>query len=78
MAKKRITLDVEAYGRLMAARRGDESFSETIKRVVPDRPRVESWLSSSSKVKFSEEFVEAVEEQIKSRARPSRRSRKAG
>jgi predicted CopG family antitoxin len=36
MATKTITLDAEAYNRLEAAMRPDESFSSAIKRLVPE------------------------------------------
>jgi predicted CopG family antitoxin len=35
MATKKITIDMEAYRRLKAVQQTDESFSQTIKRVVP-------------------------------------------
>ena len=73
MATKTITVDLEAYTRLKLAQKENESFSQTIKRVVPARPRVRSWLDRVSKVRFGDDFVAAVEEQVRSRSRPSRR-----
>ncbi len=35
MATKTITIDMEAYGRLKTVQHENESFSQTIKRVIP-------------------------------------------
>jgi len=75
MATKTISIDLEAYRQLTQARKEHESFSQTIKRVVRPRPSVESWLKRVSRLKFSPGFVEAVEEQVRSRSTPSRPSR---
>jgi predicted CopG family antitoxin len=73
MATKTISIDLEAYRRLKQVQKENESFSQTIKRVVKPRPHVKDWLQRASKVRFSKEFVEAVEEQVRSRSQPSRR-----
>lgn len=39
MASKTISLDVEAYERLKASRRGNESFSDVIKYLTPPAPK---------------------------------------
>jgi predicted CopG family antitoxin len=73
MATKTISIDLEAYRRLKQVQKENESFSQTIKRVVKPRPEVRDWLKRASKVRFSKEFVEAVEEQIRSRSNGTRR-----
>jgi predicted CopG family antitoxin len=72
MATKTITIDVAAYNRLKKAKRKDESFSQAIKRVVPEPFDVEAWLKKLESNPASDEFVQAVEEQIAGRRRSSR------
>ena len=45
---KSITIDVEAYRRLKGVQRENESFSQTIKRVVPRAVSTDALLSSSA------------------------------
>jgi predicted CopG family antitoxin len=75
MGRKTISIDTEAYRRLKWAQRGDESLSETIKRVVKPLRPVRDWLERIGEVEFSDEFADAVDEQIASRSVPSRRFR---
>jgi predicted CopG family antitoxin len=67
VATKTISIDVEAYNRLKKAKRKEESFSEVIKRVVPVPFDLEEWLEAMRKDPFSDEFSEAVEQQVANR-----------
>ena len=78
MATKSITIDLEAYERLKAARRENESFSQTIKRVVPKPFDVEAWLKRASENPLSQETIDAVEERLRERRGGPKRKQKAG
>ena len=75
MATKTITIDMEAYNRLKRAKRKDESFSQTIKRVVPPQMDFEEWVRKLESNPAGEQFIAAVERQIENRRRPSTRRR---
>lgn len=75
MATKTITIDVEAYNRLKRVKRKDESLSETIKRVVPVPVDLDTLVKRLEQNPFSPEFIEAVEQQVANRRRPSTRER---
>jgi predicted CopG family antitoxin len=70
MAVKRITSDVEAYQRLKKRKRENESFSELIKRVLPAPFDYDAWFKRLEENPVSEQFVQAVEEQITQRVSP--------
>lgn len=77
MATKTITLDLEAYRRLSRARRDGESFSEVVKRVVPEPVDVKALLRKIRSVKLSDDYARAVEDRIAARRRPTARRRSA-
>ena len=79
MATKTISIDLEAYSRLKNARKANESFSQTIKRVVRKPVDLDALLAHTSKHPLSDEAIEAVEQVIFDRrgtgSKASRRSR---
>jgi predicted CopG family antitoxin len=75
VATKTITIDDEAYDRLERVKRKDESLSDTIKRVVPIPVDLDTLVKRLRENPFSPEFIDAVEEQVANRSRPSTRER---
>lgn len=65
MATKTITLELDAYEKLRAAKRGRESFSSVVRRVViPDAPRSGAELVSLIRARgplFSDHELDAME-----------------
>jgi predicted CopG family antitoxin len=73
MATKTISIDIEAYERLRSVRQENESFSQTIKRVVKPPFDYETFRKKVENFSLSDKAAEAIEEQIRSRRRPSTR-----
>jgi predicted CopG family antitoxin len=75
MATKTISIDVDAYERLKSVQKADESFSQTIKRVVRKPTDLKVWFSAMDRSPMSRRAVAAVSGRIAQRARRSRRPR---
>ena len=68
-----ISIDLEAYERLKQVQRENESFSQTIKRVIRPPFDLDAWLRGTSKLQLSKEAITAIEQQIAGRRRRSPR-----
>jgi len=75
MATKTITVDLEAYNRLVAVRGETESFSQAIKRVVRPPLDLDAFRDRIRSARLSEKAANAVEEQVRSRRKRSDRER---
>lgn len=75
MATKTISIDLEAYERLRSVRRDDESFSQTIKRIVRPPLDIEDYLKRLRAAPIGDEAAEAIETHICRRDLPSTRER---
>jgi predicted CopG family antitoxin len=78
VATKTITIDIEAYRRLKSVQQDNESFSQTIKRVVHKPLDFKQWLASIEKDPLSEKAVAAVERVVSSRRDRHNRRRLRG
>jgi predicted CopG family antitoxin len=73
MATKTISIDIEAYERLRSVRKDNESFSQTIKRVVKPPFDFEAFRKKVENFSLSDKAVEAIEQHIEDRHKPSNR-----
>ncbi len=73
MAVKTITIDLEAYERLKGVKRGNESFSETLKRIVPRQIDPDAFLAKLQGRSLSVKTARAIEETVERRANRGRR-----
>ncbi|KPK76275.1 MAG: hypothetical protein AMJ79_07280 [Phycisphaerae bacterium SM23_30] len=67
MVKKTIIIDNEAYERLQAVRKENESFSQVIKRIVPKPFDLKAFLKELDKHPMSREACEAIADIVESR-----------
>ncbi len=75
MATKTISIDEEAYKRLKCIQKSNESFSQTIKRVIRPPLSVDQWLKKIDGRQMGRTSITAVEKQVAQRRRSSRRER---
>jgi predicted CopG family antitoxin len=73
MATKTISIDIEAYERLRSVRKNQESFSQTIKRVVKAPIDFKAFRQKVEGFSLGDDAIEAIEQQIEQRHKPSNR-----
>ena len=73
MAMKTISIDTEAYERLCSVRHDQESFSQTIKRVVRSPLDYQAFRKRLEDLSLSDGAAHAIEQQVQKRRRPSER-----
>jgi predicted CopG family antitoxin len=75
MAVKTISIDIEAYDRLKKLKKANESFSQTIKRVLPQPFDWDAWAKKMGAVDLSRPTTHAIEEHVATRRNRTRRQR---
>jgi predicted CopG family antitoxin len=70
MATKTISIDLEAYARLKGVQKENESFSQTIKRVVRKPVDWKAWFKQLDASPLSDKAVAAIEAQVAQRRAP--------
>jgi predicted CopG family antitoxin len=76
MPGKTITLDAAAYNRLKRLRKPNESFSDTIKRVVKEPFDVRGWLKTLERNALSDQALDAIEEVVAQRRKATGQERR--
>lgn len=74
MAVKTITIDMEAYQTLSRHKRPGQSFSEVIKEHFGPQPTVGRFRERMRSVRFSDDFLDAVEQIVKDRKKSPARA----
>lgn len=69
MAVKTITIDPEAYDLLARHKREGQSFSQVIKEHFSGNRKGKDLLAALKHVQVTDETLDAIEEQVRSRAR---------
>jgi predicted CopG family antitoxin len=69
MAVKTITLDLEAYDLLARHKREGQSFSQVIKEHFSGSKKGKDLLAALKQVQVADDTLDAIEEQVMSRAR---------
>ncbi len=72
MSTKTIKIDEEALSRLEAVKRGGESYSAVIKRVVKEPVNFEAWARKVRRNRLKPTTIRAIESHIKDRRGRSR------
>lgn len=75
MATKTISIDMDAYRRLTRARRGQESFSRVIHRMITPPFDLDAYLARLTSSPLDDATAEAIEQHEQARHRPTRRER---
>lgn len=78
MPTKTISIDMDAYERLKSVKRENESFSQTIRRVVRRPNEILKVIERLGRNPLSDEAISAVEQVIKERRRPMVRRKRNG
>jgi predicted CopG family antitoxin len=76
MAVKTITIDLEAYDLLARLKRPGQSFSQVLKERLGGRSTGHDLREALEKARLSDETVDAIEAQVRTRRRSSARSAK--
>ncbi len=72
MATKTISIDIEAYERLVSAKRNEESFSQAIKRLIRHPVDLDEWFAEIDREPMDKKAIRAIEEAVRGRSGSSR------
>jgi predicted CopG family antitoxin len=77
MSVKTITIDMEAYELLSREKRDGQSFSQVIKAHFGPQPTAARFLARLKSIRISDDALDAMERQVRSRPRHPARAVKA-